>query len=224
MKRLNFRNLFVITVTLLFSIMPALLMGQATANGEMPQYLFGEFSKCDVLMKGGKVNTAMMNYNTVTEKMVFISNNEYYDLIDPETVDTVKLGESKFVPVGKAFYEVLLSQPVALFIQHKGTLMSAGKPAGYGGTSQTSSSNYITSIQQSGIHYNLALPSDFIVNPANVYWIRIGDKWSDFTSEKQFVSLFPGKASEIKSFIKANHIKIDKPENLKMLVEYCSTL
>ncbi len=60
-------------------------------------------------MKGGKTNTATMNYNTVTEKMVFISNDKYYDLTNPETVDTVILNGCKFVPVGKSFYEVLVS-------------------------------------------------------------------------------------------------------------------
>jgi hypothetical protein len=175
-------------------------------------------------MKGGKTNTATMNYNTVTEKMVFISNDKYYDLTNPETVDTVMLNGCKFVPVGKSFYEVLVSKPIGLFIQHKGTLMSAGKPVGYGGTSQTASANYISSLELSGLQTNLALPKDYIVNPAPVYWIYIGEKWLDFTNERQFISFFPEKASLIKSFIKENHIKIDKPENLTMLVKYCATL
>jgi len=47
-------------------------------------------------------------------------------------VDTVYLNDSKFVPEGKIFYEVLLSGPIDLFIQNKGDLMPAGKPVGYG--------------------------------------------------------------------------------------------
>ncbi len=204
--------------------LPSITYGQTTSKGAMPQYLFEEFSKCDILMKGGKTNIASMNYNTVTEKMVFISNDKYYDLTNPEMVDTVMLNRCKFVPVGKSFYEVLVSKPIGLYIQHKGTLMSAGKPVGYGGTSQTASANYISSIELSGLQTNLALPQDYIVNPAPVYWIQIGEKWMDFTNEKQFISLFPDKASMIKSFIKENRIKIDKPENLTKLVKYCATL
>lgn len=200
------------------------IMGQTTSQGDMPQYLFSEFSGCEVLMKGGKINTPVMNYNTVTEKMVFLSNDKYYDMTNPEAVDTVVLNECKFIPVGKAFYEVLVTKPIALFIQHKGNLMSAGKPVGYGGTSQTASANYISNIELSGMQTNLALPKDFIVNPAPVYWIRTGEKWSDFTNEKQFISLFPDKAAQIKSFIKENRIKIDKPENLARLVRYVATL
>jgi hypothetical protein len=217
-------NLFRISTAVIMSVIPAMIHGQVTSSGQMPQYLYPEFSKSDVLMKGGRTNTAQMNYNIVSEKMVFISNDNYYDLTNPEQADTVFINGAKFVPVGKSFYEVLVTQPIALFFQHKGNLMSAGKPVGYGGTSQTASANYISSIELSGRQTNLPLPNDFIVNPAPVYWIRIGDKWSDFTNEKQFLSLFPGKSSQIKSFIKDNRIKIEKPDNLVKLVKYCAIL
>jgi hypothetical protein len=145
-------------------------------------------------------------------------------MTNPDAADTVMLNGCKFIPVGKAFYEVLVKQPIALFIQHKGNLLMAGKPVGYGGTSQVSSSNYISSLELSGLQTNLALPKDYIVNPAPVYWIRAGDKWSDFTTEKQFLALFPDKAALLKSFIKENRIKIDKPENVVRLVKYYASL
>lgn len=221
MKYVMFR---VSAIVLILSASSLLIKGQTNSRGEMPQYLFPGFSKCDVLMKGGKVNTTNMNFNTVTGKMVFVNNEKYYDLTNPEMVDTVNLNGCKFVPVGKTFYQVLVSGPITLYLQHKGTLMSAGKPVGYGGTSQTASSNYISSIEQSGYQYNLALPADYIVNPSNVYWIRIGDKWSDFTTEKQLLAIFPDKAQKLKAFIKENRIKIDKTESLVKLIEYASSL
>jgi hypothetical protein len=221
MKYMKFRAAF---AALILSACPFLVDGQTNSRGEMPQYLFPGFSKSDVLMKGGKINTTSMNFNTVTGKMVFVNNEKYYDLTNPEMVDTVYLNGCRFVPVGKTFYQVLFSGPLTLYIQHKGTLMSAGKPVGYGGTSQTASSKYISSVEQSGYQFNLALPADFIVNPSNVYWIRSGDKWFDFTTEKQFLSIFPDKAQKLKAFIKENRIKIDRSENLIKLVEYASSL
>ena len=217
-------NLSLSIVLLMVSGSSAILIGQTTSKGDMPQYLFSEFAGSEVLMKSGVINTPVMNYNTVTEKMVFLNNDKYYDMTNPESVDTVILNECKFIPVGKAFYEVLVAKPIALFIQHKGNLMSAGKTVGYGGTSQVASATYISSIELSGIQTNLTLPDDYIVNPALIYWIRIGEKWSDFTNEKQFISLFPDKSAQIKSFIKENRIKIDKPENLIRLVRYVATL
>lgn len=200
------------------------LHAQVNTKGEIPQYLFPEFTKCEVLMKTGQINNAMLNYNMVTEKMVFISNSKYYDLTNTDMTDTVRLKGSRFVPVGRAFYEVLVTGPITLYIQHRGTLMLAGKPVGYGGTSQTAASTYISSIELSGMQYNLTLPSEYVVNPSSVYWIRIGEKWSDFTTVKQFLSLFPDKSQQIKSFIKENRIKIDKPDSIAKLVRYCSSL
>jgi hypothetical protein len=224
MKRIMITKLFGVSVAVLLMAIPVFLKGQTTSNGEMPQYLYPGFTKCDVLMKSGQTNSPVMNYNTVSQKMVFISNEKFYDLTNPELVDTIFLNGHKFVPVGKAFYEVLVSKPIALFIQHKGNLMTAGKPVGYGGTSQTASANYISNIELSGLQYNIELPSNYIVNPVPSYWIRSGTKWSDFQNEKQFISLFPDKTAEIKSFIKGNRIKIDKPEDLSKLVRFCATL
>jgi hypothetical protein len=223
MKKIVSKNLSGFAAAFLLSCMTLILQGQTTSTGEMPQYLFREFTKCDILMKTGQINTTVMNYNIVTGKMVFLSNNQYYDLTNPEAVDSVMLNGCKFIPVGKSFYEVLVAKPIALFIEHKGNLLTAGKPVGYGGTSQVSASTQISSIELSGIYTNLPLPKDYIVNPATVYWIRREDTWSDFTNEKQFLNLFPDKSAQIKSFIKENRIKIDKPENLTRLVKYVAT-
>jgi hypothetical protein len=222
MKMKFARSVHILLLVVTLSGIPAIIYSQATSTGEMPQYLLPEFRKCEVLMKTGARNSALMNYNIVTEKMVFIANDKFYDMTNPDAADTVNLDGRKFVPVGKAFYEVLVSGPVTAFIQHKGSLMSAGKPVGYGGTSQTASANYISNIELSGIQYNIALPSDYVVNNKDVYWIRTGEKWLDFTTEKQFLAIYPDKAAQIKSFIKTNKIKIDRPDDLKKLVKYCA--
>jgi len=223
MKQIIEKNLIVLIV-ILFTGMLFKLSGQTTSTGSMPQYLFHDFTTCDIKMKSGQTQTQEMNYNTITEKMVFTRDKKYYDLTNPEMVDTIILQNCRFVPAGKAFYEVLVSGPVSLFIQHKGDLMSAGKPVGYGGTSQVASANYINAIELDGLQVNLQLPSDYIVKSSPVYWIRKGDEWSSFNGEKQFLKIFPDKAVQIKGFIKENRIKFDKSENLIRLVKYCSTL
>jgi hypothetical protein len=216
-------NRKLILIVFLLAGMLFKLSGQATSSG-LPQYLFAEFTKCDIKMKSGQTQIQEMNYNTVTEKMVFTRDKKYYDLTNPEMIDTIILQNCWFVPAGKAFYEVLVSGPMSLFLQHKGDLMSAGKPVGYGGTSQVASSNYINAIEMNGLQVNLQLPNNYIVNPSPVYWIRNENKWFSFTSEKQFLKIFPDNTVQIKGFIKENRIKFDKPENLIRLVKYCSTL
>jgi len=207
-----------------FSAVPLMLVCQTTSDGSMPQYYFKDFTQGKVKMKNGQVQTPMLNYNTVTEKMVFTRDEKYYDISNPEMIDTVIIKDMKFVPVGKIFYEVLLTGPVALFIQHKGELMSAGKQVGYGGTSQLSASVYVTSVELSGGRYNLPLPAEYIVKITPVYWIRRNNEMFSFLNEKQLMNLYPEKAKEIKAFIKGNRIKIENREHLIKLVDYCSSL
>ncbi len=176
-------------------------------------------------MKNGKTQDVRMNYNIVTEKMVYEQDGKMFDLINPETIDTVYIRNRKFVPAGKIFYEVILKgSPLTLFIQQKGSLLSAGTPAGYGGTSQVSATRSLSSIELSGSRYNLALPSDFIVNPSPVYWIRNENEMDSFLTEKQFLKIFPDKEKELKLFIKQNRIKIGNPDQLARLVSYCNEL
>ena len=218
-KIINNYSVKVFLIILVISI-PGYVTGQETRTGPKPQYLFTDFSQCKLKMKDNHVKTSVMNYNTVTGCMVFVRDDEYFDLLNPEMVDTIYLNDRLFIPVGNAFYEVLQSGPVSLFIQHKGEVLPPGKPAAYGGTSQTSSSDYATTINLSGGQYNLPLPTDFKVRLATIYWIRKDNEWLDFTTGNQFLKLFPEKKDPLKKFIKENRLKMNNPEHVKKIVDY----
>lgn len=205
-------------------VIPVSLLSQTTIDGSMPQYYFENFSEGKVKMKNGQVQTHVLNYNTVTEKMVFTRDGKYYDIGNPRMVDTVFIRDIKFVPAGNVFYEVLISGSPALYVQFKGELLPAGKPVGYGGTSQLAASNYLSSVELSGGRYNLPLPSDYIVKISPLYWIRKGDEFSSFINEKQFLNLFPYKAGQLKEFIRKNRIKTDRKEDVIKLVNYFISL
>ncbi len=210
----------IVVTFLIISAMTTKTPGQNTMKRSMIQYLFPEFNQSIVIMKNGEKRTLVMNFNTVTEKLVFIRDGNYFDMMNPEIIDTVYLNDCRFIPVGKVFYEVLLSSPIALFIQHKGDVQEKGAPVGYGGTSQIAKGVYLTSFDAVGGTYNLELPEDIIIKPSPVYWIRKDNEMLSFTNEKQYLKLFPEKASQIKSFIKQNKLKIDKKDQLISIVKY----
>jgi hypothetical protein len=224
MKYKYIQNFLRILTTVLFTGFPIILSGQTKSDGTMPQYLFPEFSKCEVRMKNGEIQSTVMNYNIVTESMVFTRDSKYYNMTNLEMVDTVYLNDSKFVPSGKIFYEVLLSGPIDLFIQNKGDLLPAGKPVGYGGTSQLANSKYLSTIKLSSGEFNLELPADYTVRASSVCWIRKNNEMLSFTNEKQYLKLFPDKAEGIKEFIKKNRLKFDNYADLIQIVRYSSGL
>jgi hypothetical protein len=208
-----------------FGTLVCILAGaQKNSEGEMPQYLLKDFKETRILMKNGQVKKEIMNFNIVTEMMVYYKEDKYWDLINPEMVDTVYLDGRKIVPIGKYFFEVLYNGQISLFLQHKGSLLSAGDDVGYGGKSQLAAVDRISSIDVASGRFNLPLSDDFIVNPTPVFWIRRNNEMLDFLNEKQFLKYFPGNEDEIKSFIKSNRYKIDKPVDLIKIIEFCNNL
>ena len=211
-------------MVVLFLGIPLIFVGQANKAGLMPQYLYKEFSNCTVRMKNGQIQTTMMNYNIVSERMVYSKDGKLFDLMNTEIVDTVFIQDRKFIPFGKTFFVLLSEGIIPLFVQYKGHLVKAGKQVGFGGTSELAATNNLSSIKQSTGYYNLEIPVDFSVNPSVVFWIRKDNQMSDFESERQFLKLFPDKSDLIKQFIKKNKLKVDKQEDLIRILNYCGTL
>jgi hypothetical protein len=225
MKNLNYWIYTGKTIIMVFVLtLSETVISQTVTEGSLPQYLFSGFTTGNVKMKNGRSQTSVMNYNTVTEKMVYEKEGKLYDMVNLDMIDSVFLYKSIFVPVGKVFYEVIMNKKISFFIQHKGELLSPGAPAAYGGTSQVSSSKYMTSVELSSGYYNLKLPSDLVIKAEYVYWIRKDDNMYSFINERQFIKLFPGKESVFKQFIKQNRIKFDNLTDLVKLMEHCNEL
>ena len=84
---------------------------------------------------------------------------------------------------------VVENDAVTLFIQQKSSLRVRGTPAAFGGTSDASASNYVSTINQSSGNSNVKLPSDVVVKYMPVYWVRVNDKMFSFNNEKQFLTI-----------------------------------
>jgi hypothetical protein len=139
-------------------------------------------------------------------------------------IDAVLIHEQMFVPVGKIFHEVLLIAPIPLLVQYKGKIMETGKDVGYGSKSLVSSVEILTSVKLSMGYYNLKLPVDYSVKVEKIYLTGRDGNSVSFMNEKQFLKIFQDKESELKSFIKLNHIRFDRSTDVKTLVKYCNEL
>jgi len=213
--------LYIILLTCFFAGSTGFLSGQSEGQEPQPQFLFQAFHDSKVLLKSGKVQNLKMNYNSLTETMVYISGSDIYDLTNPGQVDTVFIQNRKFIPVGKAFYEVLKGGDMPLYCQTKSELKPVGRDAGYGSKSLTSSITSWANISTSGANYNLKIPPDYVVDTRFIYWIN---KTISFETERQFLKLFPEEAEELKAYIKKNRLKFEKQDHVIEMVRYCSEL
>jgi hypothetical protein len=221
MGAFNFRINVPVTILLLLAItLSETIKSQESSEISSSQFLYPDFKMSKIRMKSGQDQMVPLNYNTLSEKIVYPKGSDLLDLVNTDMVDTVFLQNSRFVPADKSFYEVMLVAPVSLFIQHKGKLIPPGTPAAYGGTSQTSSTSVKSSIITPQGYYNLKLPEDYTVRQDDIYWIRKGGKYYSFVNERQFLKLIPNEVPDIKQFIKLNNIKFGNIPDIVKLLKY----
>jgi hypothetical protein len=188
------------------------------------QFMFPEFSPGVVKMKNGEKIVLNLNYNIVTGKMVFKQKRQIFDMINYGSVDTVFINKRKFVPSGKVFYEVLVNGPVSLFIQHKGDVRTPPRPAAYGGTSEVSSTTYISNIRLGNDVFRMKNNERIVIEPKPVLWIRKDNNMHSVINERQILKIFSDKKQELKEYIRRNHLNAGNPDHMINLVNYYNGL
>jgi len=194
-------------------------LGQAKGL-ELTHYLFPEFSKGTVLMKNGMKNMTTLNYNSLTEEMIFENNGVKLALSQLEMIDTVFVNGLKFVPINNKFFEVVYQSKYTLFAEHKCNIKDPGKPAGYGGTSQTSATTSYSSYFSGGQVYELKLPEGFQTKPYENYWLRKNGALNKFISIRQLSKLFTEKEDLFKTYVKKQEVKYENRTSLIDLIKF----
>lgn len=188
------------------------------------QFMFPEFNVGVVKLKTGEKIPLRLNYNVVTEKMVFFQSNQVFDMTDYETVDTIYIQKRKFVPVNRVFYESLVNGPVSLFIQHRATVIQPSRPAAYGGTSQVSSSTYINNLSFGSETFRMKNDQEIGVEPDPMIWIRKDSEMHPVVNKKGLLNIFPEKKKVVSDFIQQNNLNTENPYDLIKLIRYYNGL
>lgn len=217
MRRSSFFGLWFLAV--------ALAMSPSVSAIEISHYLFPEFKEGSILMKNGVVNKALLNYNAATEEMVFLQNDQVLALanVTLDQIDTIYIEDRKFVYRDRKILEVLCSSPYILMAHYKCRVIPPGKPAGYGGTSQTSASDSYSSWSQGGKMYELQLPDDFKVVPYTVYKLQKGSEIKNFSSMGQFRKYYKKKNNLFQNYVQQHNPDFNDQRAVARLIEYLET-
>jgi hypothetical protein len=208
--------------TILFLVWSTLPVMSQKEDKVISHYLFPSFSIGNIKLKTGLSKDIMLNYNSLTEEMIFESNGKKLALANPESVDTISIWGKKFIPAGKVFYEILEALPVSLYAHHLCRLTPPGKPSGYGGTSETSSIKSTSTIYLSGGVYEMKLPEDYKIEAYSEFILKKGNEYFKAYNAKQVIKCFPGKKDAIKEFIKMNKTSFKKEEDVRSLIKFCN--
>ncbi len=191
---------------------------------ELSHYMLPEFVMGTVLLKTGVDYEVMLNYNSLTEEMIFISDGKKLALDNKtlEKIDTVFIQEQKFIGHNNIFLELLFTSDYALFAEHKCRIKYPGRPVGYGGTSQTAAVTSYSQIQADGLLYELSLPDDYEVNPYTYYWLKKDGEMHQVLNIRQLRRLFSDKRDVYNAYVRENRVQFDNPESITQLVKHMS--
>jgi hypothetical protein len=106
---------------------------------------------------------------------------------------------------------------------YKCRVIPPGKPAGYGGTSQTSASDSYSSWSQGGKMYELQLPDDFKVVPYTVYKLQKGSEIKNFTSMGQFRKYYKKKNDLFQDYVQQHSPDFNDQRAVAQLIAYLET-
>jgi hypothetical protein len=195
---------------------------QIQAQNDTTYYIFPELVQGSVKMKDGRTEVAMMNYNKITEEMIFEKDGVKLALDSLQTIDTVYIESRVFVPHLKVFYELLVKGKVSLFVQNKCNLIDSGDPSGYGGKTETGAVRNLSSVTNSVHTYRFKLPNDYYVTDATFFCITINNKFYKANSVSQIMKVFPENSKSIKLFIRQNKLDLKNTNDLITLIVRCS--
>ncbi len=201
---------------------------QDNKGNPIPHFLFPQFKEGIVIMKDGQKFTTLLNYNMVEERMITEHDGIYRYSKNPLSIERIIIENRLFIPYGNAFYEILASGSVTLFLQNKANFTPKGNDVGYGAKNRsvgpTASQRFeLTPVtQQYGEVVKIDLPQDVEITPASVYWVSKDDQLEKFSTERQFIKLYPEYEKELKEFFHSENINIRKREDVIKLGTFCN--
>ena len=190
---------------------------------EVKHYILDDFTKGFIYMKNGVINRGALNYNSVTEEMLFKDKGKIMSIGKDEIdlVDTVVIENKKFYPYNGKFLEVAYATGGReLMVEHKCRVIEPPKPSAYGTTTETASSKSYTNLTANGMFYSLEIPEGYRIVPYKYYWFKDGKKMTKIINIRQLEKLFKGEKERFKEYMEENKVSFNSVSDVNALVKH----
>ncbi len=194
--------------------------------------MFDDF--CDTTIKFKNKTTAKIsaNYDMGRQLLLFKDNGEVLELVRTETIDSICIGERKFVPYYTNLLEVVKMNGGTLYINWHQKSISIGSKGVFGDITLGTVKNLYTPDSGMKTSKTYKASSKDQVNSAEVYrekndneyMLFINDKFVSFNSVKQLSKIYPEKETQLKKFSKEHKLDFNYVEDVLKLMEYCFSI
>lgn len=196
-------------------------LSSVSAQDKQSQYLFPEFTDSYIYYKDGRVFQVPANYDLFNNKFVFIDkDNEKKEFSEPDMIVSIKVSSRTFIPTsGNETAEVIQADPQIL-VQYIGN-KRIKKDLTFGGKTETASvDSYSNLIYGTGDDKkNIVL-----VKIEYLFYIEKNKRLKRFSTEKQFLKIFPKQKEQLKQYIDGYKIDFNSIGGVTQLCNYALSL
>lgn len=203
-----------------FLVLPA--VAQSADSTRFKMLLFDRFSEGRVLMKSGRTEKALFNYNTDDQSLVFQHGDAYMTLVGLEEIDTIYLQQKKFIPLENKILEVLPQPgPALLYATYSGKTRPLVATTDHNGSAQRNANEVSNTITD--VYARRNFKGQYEVEIQKQYWIRNGNTLARANTKNQLLKLFPRKSkTAVENYMASQRINLQNEADLIRLVRFCS--
>jgi hypothetical protein len=182
--------------------------------------LFDHFMPGIVLEKNGTRHQALLNYDANDQSVLFKQDHQNMTLTGLDNLDTVYIGEKKFIPAEDKFYAVATTTEITLLISYTFRSTPISAQTDHNGTSRQD--NMMISNNVSETYLNRRFQAQYAIGFLPRFWLKRGHSLYKANNEKQIAKVFAAREMAINEFVKANKTDFTLEKDVAALVQFCS--
>lgn len=188
-------------------------------------FLFDTFTEGKVVMKNKLATRALFNYDCVRQQLHFMDRDQEMILENTTSIDTLYVGERRFIPRQTRFLECIPAGNTVLLVDWKAKVYNQGKKGAMGFVSQAGGIEKMDVGQMQNRGHDRTSNDVNVVKYANTYFFSLGGKQKQFTSPKSFLKLFPQAYTDsLQAFYQQEAIRINDPQSVARWVAYALSI
>ena len=195
------------------------IVSVASAQNE-PLFIFKQFVHAKIHFKNRSVTVVPMNYDAVNDKMYFQRDGQLMELMQLDRIDSVVWAKQFcFVCHDQKFLEKVPLKNGMAFIHWQVRSVNVGAIGAMGQVTQAK----VERVYSSGNWRNHSADI-YKQKNENDYYLLLDGSLKKATTLKQILKLFPDHKADIETFVEGQQIKMQKPQSVLDLLEYCLNL
>jgi len=213
----------------IFSLATVLLLACSAAFAQKAIFLFDDFTDATIMLKGGSVAKVKFNFDTDGQKIYYMQRDVMMEMTNCHLIDTVKVGERRFVWKDSRLCERYLVQGQEVFINWHATESFVGKEGAMGLTTQGKAETYYVPGLNS--KYSLETRGKYEdetevwkTKNNNTYYFSLQGQDCKVRRPKEIYKLFPQYEEELRDFIRKNNLLMTNAQQAVAIIDYLFTI